>query len=493
MAAFIQGIEERNWAFVRANRVNRESEGAELSGQAKPTISASGRGYLRLHLCDEVGPIRARRLVEHFGNVEAIFGASMAELQRVEGIGPVIAKSIFKSRGADGARRRTGRTIDQNTDPETEGTPESNVAKNTVREIEQITERGSRGKIGREAEREIERNVEQEIERAGEAGIRIICFADEEYPEPLRHIPDPPICLYVKGELRPTDAVALAIVGTRKCSHYGREQAVRFGEILARAGFTIVSGLARGIDGYAHSGALRGGGRTIAVLGNGLPKIYPPEHESLAEQIAGAGAMVTESPMDLQPAAENFPRRNRIIVGLSLGVVVVEAGLRSGALITARLANEYNRECFALPGRVDHPEQTAGVNKLIREGEAKLVTCLEDVLDELGQVGAIMGKETSAGLGGGSSSGAGEVLGSRSARREGVVRSNTSSEAFVRNLSEDERAILALLKEGVSAADDFIGRSALDVSRVMATLTSLQLKGLVRQLPGSRFECRRRE
>lgn len=401
-------------------------------------VSDAARSYLRLHLCSDVGPIRTRRLVEHFGHVDGVLRASMAELQRVEGIGPVIAKSIFQARGLD--------------------------------------------------------TVDREIERAAALGIRILCFEDADYPEPLRHIPDPPICLYVRGELRATDAVAVAIVGTRRCSHYGREQATRFGEILARAGFTIVSGLARGIDGYAHAGALRGQGRTIAVLGNGLPKIYPPEHESVADSIAAAGAIVSESPMDTQPVSENFPRRNRIIVGLSLGVVVVEAGLRSGALITARLANEYNRECFALPGRVDHPEQTAGVNKLIRDGEAKLVTCLEDVLDELGQVGSIMSRDARAKTATASSgppAGAGGIAASRSAPRADVSLSNTTAEAFRRNLSDDERTILALLEGGASEPDEFAARSNLDISRVLATLTSLQLKGLVRQLPGSRFECRK--
>jgi len=378
-------------------------------------ISPAGRAFLQLQLCSDVGPIRTRRLIDHFGSIDAVLGASMTELQRVEGIGPVISESIFKSR--------------------------SNGA------------------------------VEKEIDRAGECGLRILSYGDDDYPEPLRHIPDPPICLYIKGIWRPTDAVAVAIVGTRKCSQYGREQAIRFGEILARAGFTIVSGLARGIDGYAHRGAIRGGGRTIAVLGNGLPQIYPSEHEALADEIVACGSLISEIPLDVQPASENFPRRNRIIAGLSLGVVVVEAGRKSGALITARLANEYNREVFALPGRVDHPEQTAGVNKLIRDGAAKLVTCLEDVLDELGQVGQIMARDV----------GAASVQDDQTERASNIP---------IQNLSEDERLIFGLLREGVAEPDAFAHRTELNVSRVMATLTSLQLKGLVRQLPGTRFECR---
>ena len=291
---------------------------------------------------------------------------------------------------------------------------------------------------------------------------------DEGYPQPLRNIPDPPICLYVRGRLEPTDSVAVAVVGTRRCSHYGREQAILFGQLLARAGFTVVSGLARGIDSHAHRGALQGGGRTIAVLGNGLGSIYPAEHESLAAEVATVGAVLSEFPVESQPAPENFPRRNRIIAGLALGVMVIEGGKTSGALITAGLASEYNREVFALPGRVDNPQLTAGVHRLIRDGQAKLVTCLEDVLDELGQVGEIMRDDT---------------VPSEQAGKEPAAEASKP----VPKLDTEEQAVLDAVTSGVEDADEIVAKTRLQMGQVMSTLTSLQLKGVIRRLPGNRF------
>lgn len=379
------------------------------SGTADTVISDTARPYLRLQLTADVGPIRLRKLIEYFGSVEAVLSASIGELERVAGIGTNIAEAIFKSR-SDGL-------------------------------------------------------VDEEIERASACGVRIVCFEDAGYPRPLLSIPDPPICLYIRGRLMPTDSVALAIVGTRRCSHYGREQAVRFAELLASAGFTIVSGLARGIDGHAHNGALQGGGRTIAVLGNGLGSIYPREHGPLAEKVASSGAVVSEFPIDAQPAPEHFPRRNRVIAGLALGVLVIEAGKTSGAMISARLATEYNREVFALPGRVDRPELTAGVHGLIRDGQAKLVTCLADVLDELADVGDIM--------------------------RPDEAGSNAASEASeppsLPKLVTDEKAVLDAVTAGAEDADHIVRETRLPMSRVMSTLTSLQLKGMVCRRPGGRF------
>jgi len=373
-------------------------------------LSDVARKYLRLQMTADVGPVRLRKLTEHFGSLDAVFSASISQLERVSGVGPSVAQSIFRSRSDDA--------------------------------------------------------VDREIERACDCGIRIVCLEDEDYPQALRAIADPPICLYVRGRVEPCDCVAVAIVGTRRCSHYGREQAMRFGETLGAAGFTVVSGLARGIDSHAHRGALHGGGRTIAVLGNGLASVYPPEHASLAGEIASAGALMSEFPIDSQPAPEHFPRRNRIIAGLSLGVIIIEAGKGSGALITGRLALDYNREVFALPGRVDRPQTTAGVHSLIRDGQAKLITCLEDVLDELGQVGEVMGRGT---------------------------ETSTSEEKLedvppaLPRLAEHERVVLRAIVDDADDADAIVDRAGLDAARVMSALTSLQLKGLVRQLPGSRF------
>lgn len=377
------------------------------------TITDVARRHLQLQLTTDVGPIRLRTLTAHFGSLDAVLSASVSQLQGVDGIGPRTADAIFRSRTSE--------------------------------------------------------SVDREIERAQNCGLRIVCLEDSGYPQALRHIPDPPICLYIRGRIEPADCVAVAIVGTRRCSHYGREQAIRFGEMLGGAGFTVVSGLARGIDSCAHRGALQGGGRTIAVLGNGLASIYPPEHEALATQIAAAGAVVSEVPVDAQPTPESFPRRNRVIAGLSLGVIVIEAGKRSGALITARLASDYNREVFALPGRVDRPDLTAGVHRLIREGQAKLVTRLEDVLDELGPVGDVMGCVS--------------CPSAPEAQAEAI-------QPALPKLAADERSILDAVADGAEDADTIVARTGLPPSRVMSTLTALELKGCVRQLPGHRFVTR---
>jgi DNA processing protein len=378
-----------------------------------PVISDAGRRYLQFHLTDDVGPVRLRALREHFGTLDQALGASISQLQQVEGIGPRTAEAIFRSRGGD--------------------------------------------------------HVEREIQRVADHGLHIVCAEDADYPAALCAIPDPPICLYVRGRIEPQDTVAVAIVGTRKCSHYGREQALRFGGLLGNAGFTVVSGLARGVDAHSHRGALQSGGRTISVLGNGLASIYPPENASLAEEVAACGAVISEVPVDAQPSRENFPRRNRIIAGLSLGIIIIEAGQRSGALITARLASEYNREVFALPGRVDQPEHTAGSNGLIRKSEAKLITCLEDILDELGPVGEVMG---------------------RPARGTSSPTLGQSPSAPLPALSENEQAVWQTLINDFDDAEAIVKHCGLDAAQTMSALTSLQLKGLVRRSPGQKFSPR---
>lgn len=375
-------------------------------------LTEIGRKFLRLHLIPDFGPRRLRRLLEFFGSVDAILEASGAQLAHVDQIPHKVASAIA---GAN------------------------------------------------------DEAVDKEIEAAAAHGARIISVEDDDYPKPLLQTADPPTCLYVRGSLQPTDAVAVSIVGTRRCSHYGAEQAVRFGELLGQAGFTVVSGLARGVDGHAHRGAIRAGGRTIAVLGNGLASVYPPEHESLAEDIVNSGALMSEFPMTISPTRDNFPRRNRIITGLSLGVVVVEAGKRSGALITARLAHDLNREVFAVPGRVDYPETSAGTNGLIRDGQAKLITCLEDILDELEVVGRIMGRDLA---------------------KPGEGTSSTTADDPL-PLSDPERAVLQAICDGVEDADDICAKAGLESGRVTTALTSLQLKGIVTRLPGNRFAKRR--
>ncbi len=369
--------------------------------------------YLRMHLTSGVGPVRLRKLIEHFGDIDSILAASGGALQRVEGVGPKVAQAILQSR------------------------------EDTA--------------------------VENEIRRAGECGVRILCREDPDYPKPLLHVYDPPICLYVRGNLQPADSIAIAIVGTRRCSHYAREQATRFGELLAGAGFTVVSGFARGVDGSAHQGALRAGGRTIAVLGNGLAHVYPEEHADLAEIVIKSGAIVSELPIDVAPDSKNFPGRNRIIAALSLGVLVIEAGHGSGALITAEAAIEYNREVFALPGAVDRPELTAGSNRIIQRGEAKLVTCLEDILDELEGLGELMGK------------------GAPKEDSHGIVKDADAGGLLVRSLSPLQRSVFDAVANGAEGVDAVCQSLGENAASVVTALTSLQIRGLVKQLPGNRF------
>lgn len=375
--------------------------------------------YLRCHLSDGVGPVLLARVIKHFGALDAALGASVAELMRVEGIGERRAAALFATRDNDG--------------------------------------------------------VDRELERAAAVGARIICWEDPDYPPQLRHCDDPPVCLYVRGTLEPEDAVAIAIVGSRKCSRYGCEQARRFASLLAGAGFTIVSGLARGIDGYAHDGALIARGRTVGVLGCGIDTIYPTEHSELAERVMASGAIITEDPLGSPPSSDSFPRRNRIIAGMCLGVIVVEAAKKSGALITARLASEYNREVFAVPGRVDTPT-AQGPNDLIRRGAAKLVSSIEDVLDELGDVGRTMGGSTGAD---------GDLFD----RGHSPDRDRQTVPAAA--LNEIERAVLDALDNDELRPDQLAESTGQNIGSVTAAVTTLQIKGLVMSLPGNRIVRRR--
>src|SRR4029077_15059428 len=224
--------------------------------------------------------------------------------------------------------------------------------------------------------------LEKELGEVPNTGARLIKWSDADYPTNLRQIPDPPPFLFVRGTATLTDSTCIAIVGARAASDIGRRMAQRLGLELAAKGFTVVSGLARGIDGEAHQGALDAHGKTLAVLGCGVDVIYPPEHRKLAEAIiAGGGALISELPIGSQPLAENFPTRNRILSGLCLGVVIVEAAEKSGSLITARMALEQDRQVFAVPGS-PLTGKTRGSNRLLREG-ARLVECVEDVMEEL--------------------------------------------------------------------------------------------------------------
>jgi DNA processing protein len=361
------------------------------------------RCALRLLLADGVGPKTFAALIDAFGSVEAAADAGPGRWQMVKGVGPKTVKAL------------------------------SDVTDTTI---------------------------EEELAEADRLGAEIIALDSDAYPPALKEIPDPPPLLYVRGRLEPEDAVSVGVVGSRRATHYGLEQAERFGGLLGRAGLTVISGGARGVDTAAHRGALTAGGRTVAVMGCGLSHTYPPENAGLFEEILEAGgALVSELPTRTAVLAGNFPNRNRIISGLSLGTLVVEAGLPSGALITARTAAEQGREVFAVPGRVDSPV-SAGTHQLLRDG-AVLAADLDDIRNALGDVGAHL------------------------------VDEEPQAAPQPTGLDATEKALYDALAAGPASLDDLAARSGLLPSAIASTMTMLTLKGLVHQRPGNVFERKR--
>ncbi len=304
---------------------NLRLPGANLRPPEAETDAERG-ALLALALCEGIGAVSFHRLLEAFGSPEAVFAAPEWELKEAYpriGAGALIALR----RGPD------------------------------------------------------LRLVEQQESECRLHGVRLVTFRSPDYPDPLRELPQPPPILYMKGRWQPSDRRALAVVGTRRPSPYGEKSARAFGLRLAEAGWTVVSGLARGVDTLAHEAALRGGSRTLAVLGSGLDRLYPRENHDLARRIAGNGCLISEYPMGMEPLPENFPRRNRLISALSYGTLVVEAGNDSGALITAEYALEQGREVFAVPGAI-MAAGTRGTHGLIKQG-AHLVDNVQDILDVL--------------------------------------------------------------------------------------------------------------
>ena len=355
-----------------------------------------------------VGPIMNARLIRRFGSPEEVFRASMEDLVGVDRLGRRVAQAILSFREFD--------------------------------------------------------SVEKEITRIEQLGIDLVPYGEDCYPVNLASIPDPPPYLYAKGTLRLEDHLAVAVVGSRSASHYGLQTAFRLAKDLARKGVAVVSGMARGIDSEAHKGALAGGGRTIAVLGSGLNVIYPPENKGLCEQIARQGAVVSEFPLDKKPEAVNFPIRNRIISGLSLGVAVIEAGRKSGSLITARLAGEQGREVFAVPGSVDSI-RSRGSNQLIRQG-AHLVETADDILEILG----------------------GLLRSWKGPQKEDWKEDRAEKEVpEKRALSPDEQALVGVLGAEPVHADDIIRLSGFSPASAMSALLKLELDGIVKQMPGKLF------
>jgi DNA processing protein len=354
---------------------------------------------LRLCMIPGVGPKTRKSLLEQFGTARAVLAAAPSALREVQGVGPKLTRQIVD---ADGH-------ID----------------------------------------------AEAEIALCREHGIDILTENDTAYPRALREIHDPPGVLFFRGAFQPNDALAVGIVGTRHATQYGLRQAERLAGSLARAGFTIVSGLARGIDAAAHRAAMDAGGRTIAVLASGVMNVYPPEHAQLAEEVAQHGAVVSESPPHAQPLAGTFPQRNRIISGLSLGVIVVEAAERSGALITARHAMEQGRDVFAVPGNVDS-RASRGCHQLIRDG-ARLIESADDVLEELGP------------------------LVEAAPRGDGQVIHHPGELL----LNELEQQVLATIGGEATSINRIVAASGLSVPQVLATLSVLEMRRLIRRLSGT--------
>jgi DNA processing protein len=306
--------------------------------------------------------------------------------------------------------------------------------------------------------------VDAEAERVVKAGVRLLALGTPDYPVALASVEDAPHLLYCRGEVRLADANAVAIVGSRRCTAYGRRMAERIAGGLARAGVCVVSGLARGIDGVAHRAALAAGGRTLAVVANGLSRVYPPEHADLAVEVATAGAVLTESPMGMEPQAGLFPARNRIISGLSRAVIVVEAPEQSGALITATHAGEQGRAVLAVPGPAD-AESSAGCNSLIRDG-AILCRGPEDVLEELHGVSVMA-----------------------SAERPGAVAGAPPAPAGPPPaLDERQLKIWDYLAGGPRTMDEIVQQLGVPVPSLSAALLMMEMKKAVRRLPGNRYE-----
>lgn len=364
--------------------------------------------WLRLILTPEIGSRRGKSLLERFKIPKVILEASLEDIAEVENVGREVAKKIVEGR-------------------------------------ERI-------------------DLDRQIKLIEKNNITLIPLDSELYPNSLKSIYDPPLVLFVKGEVLPQDYFSIAIVGTRLASFYGRTMSEKLSRELTEKGFTIVSGGARGIDTFSHQAALRAKGRTLAVLGCGLDIAYPPDNKKLFEEIAEKGAMISEFPLCTRPDKGNFPMRNRIISGLSLGVVVIEAPHKSGALITVTHANEQGREVFSVPGHADS-FVSKGTNQLLREG-AKLVETADDIIEELEPILKSKIKEF-------------KVSQSESGK--------TKEDSINPELTEEEAIVCDLLSCGPLDLDDIIVSSRLSVSAASAALTSLELKKLIKQSCGKVF------
>lgn len=353
---------------------------------------------LQLAMVSGLGPRLMQNLLSRFESIEEILSASKTELMEVNGVGSKLADAIHRA-------------------------DDSHLA-------------------------------EQEWDRCEANGVKLLFKHSDDYPSQLADICDAPNVLYCQGDIIPQDNLAVGIVGSRRCTLYGRQQAEKLAGALARAGFTVVSGLARGIDAAAHRGAIKAGGRTIAVMATGLSHIYPPEHVELAEEVAHNGALVSESFLDQKPLPGLFPQRNRIISGLSLGALLIEATAKSGALHTARHAMEQGREVMAIPGRIDSLA-SEGCHSLLRDG-ATLVRNIDDILESLGPL-------------------------TKPVKRGDDDVVHLPQEL---NLNDLERQVLNRVSSDPIHVDEVLRQSEIEASRVLSTLTILEMKRVLRRLPG---------
>jgi DNA processing protein len=434
-------------------------------------LTDGDKAALLLNMVPGVGARTFGRLVSHFGDAASVLGSRNEVLQTVPGVGPALAKAIL------------------------------------------------------DAPWQVE--LEQELADCLAHGVQLLMLTRPDYPAALRTIPDPPPVLYCQGEILEADRLAIAMVGSRHITDYGAKVAARFGRGLAMAGFCVVSGMARGVDAACHRAVLAAGGRTLAVLGSGLLNCYPPEHAGLAGEIAAQGAVISELPLHRPPHAGAFPQRNRIVSGLSLGVVVVEAGSRSGALITARLAAEQNRDVFAIPGRIDS-RGSLGCHDLIRDG-AILVQSVDDILEALGPLAEPVQLQSQAPVQAGVDAGVpssshasgsfrshdkikGGVLAASAAQvpqpkhrthardaadqtkldggTAGSDKQNASQSRTIHApaellLNPQEVQVLQVIDVEPMLIDEVVSRTSLPVSRVLSTLTVLQSRRLIRRIGGN--------
>lgn len=365
---------------------------------------SSRLAYIALNMLDQIGPVRTRKMIEALGSPEAIFQAGGEELARIPGVGREAVRSIVEA----------GPKVDP----------------------------------------------AAEEKKAAKLGIRIVTFLDDEYPAALKEIHDPPLALYIKGHILPPDKHAIAIVGTRHATHYGSSVADRLAYGLSKAGFTIVSGLARGIDTVAHQAALKAGGRTLGVLGSAIDQFYPKENLELGERMATQGAVISEYPLGRPPDRQTFPYRNRIVAGMVVGLVVVEAGEKSGAVITANAALDQGRHVYAVPGRIDNPA-ARGCHALIKTG-AKLIETIDDIVDDL------------------------QMLIPKKIDQQASNLKKTPDLM----LSPEEAAVVKSLGGGGRQVDELARDCGLSAARLNSILLGLEMKRIVKTLPGRLVELR---